>query len=174
MFSRFNSDIFQVFSEFNSDILRILNSFPFLDGFMLFVSYNFDSFLFLILALLFFRRGKAEALLYLFLLLAAWGLSNALKLIFAVPRPDDVRFVTCATGYSMPSGHALLSFASAVFLHPKAGYLKPLVWIFAILVSLSRIFIGVHYPSDVLAGAILGSLLGFFWLWLENKLKKKV
>ncbi|MDD3042895.1 MAG: phosphatase PAP2 family protein [Methanosarcinaceae archaeon] len=161
-----------MFTEFNYEVLRILNSLSFLDGFMLFVSNSFDYFLFLALALLFYYRGRNEALLYLSLLIVAWGLSKGLKPIFAVPRPEDIRFVTCTTGYSMPSGHTLMSFASAVFLHPRAGKLKPLVWVFAVLISLSRVFIGVHYPSDVLVGAIIGCLLGFFWLFVEKRLAR--
>jgi len=159
-----------MFSEFDYYILQVLNSFSFLDQFMLFISLKFDYFLFLILAALFYFRGRNEALLYLSLLVVAWGLALTLKPIFAVPRPEDIRFVTCTTGYSMPSGHTLMAFASAVFLHPRAGKLKLLVWVFAILVSLSRIFIGVHYPSDVLVGALIGCLLGLLWLYVEKKL----
>ncbi|WP_394297763.1 phosphatase PAP2 family protein [Methanosarcina horonobensis] len=96
----------------------------------------------------------------------------SLKPVFAVPRPEAVRFVTCTTGYSMPSGHSLMSFALAVFLYPRAGKFKILVWIFAVTVSLSRIFIGVHFPSDVIAGAFLGCIIGFFWLYIEKILVK--
>ncbi|AKB24024.1 Undecaprenyl-diphosphatase [Methanosarcina sp. MTP4] len=159
-----------MFSEFDYYILQVLNSFSFLDHFMLFISLRFDYFLFLILAALFYFRGRNEALFYLSLLLVSWNLALALKPIFAVPRPEDIRFVTCTTGYSMPSGHTLMAFASAVFLHPRAGKLKLPVWIFAVLVSLSRIFIGVHYPSDVLVGALIGCLLGLLWLYVEKKL----
>lgn len=161
-----------MFSEFDFYVLQFLNSLSFLDQFMLFISVKFDYFLFLILAALFYYRGRNEALLYLFLLVAAWSLAMVLKPIFAVPRPEDIRFVTCTTGYSMPSGHTLMSFASAVFLHPRAGKLKWLVWVFAVLVSLSRVFIGVHYPSDVLVGALLGCILGLLWLYGEKKLVK--
>ncbi len=159
-----------MFSGFDYYVLQALNSFSFMDQFMLFISLKFDYFLFLILAALFYYRGRNEALLYLSLLVASWSLAMALKPIFAVPRPEDIRFVTCTTGYSMPSGHTLMSFASAVFLHPRAGKLKVLVWVFAVLVSLSRVFIGVHYPSDVLVGALLGCLLGLLWLYGEKRL----
>ena len=161
-----------MFSEFDYYILQVLNSFSFLDQFMLFISLRFDYFLFLILAALFYYRGRNEALLYLSLLVVSWSLALELKPVFAVPRPEDIRFVTCPTGYSMPSGHTLMSFASAVFLHPRAGKLKLLVWFFAVLISLSRIFIGVHYPSDVLVGALIGCLLGLLWLYVEKWLIK--
>ncbi|MCQ1534348.1 phosphatase PAP2 family protein [Methanosarcina sp. KYL-1] len=157
-----------MFSGFDYQVLLALNSFSFLDRFMLFISLRFDYFLFLILVLLFYFRGRGDTFLYLAVLYSAWALAMVLKPIFAVPRPEDVRFVTCTTGYSMPSGHTLMSFASAVFLHPRAGKFKLLIWIFAVLVSLSRVFIGVHYPSDVLVGAVLGCMLGFFWLYMEK------
>ena len=47
-----------------------------------------------------------------------------------------------------------------------------LVWVFAVTISLSRIFIGVHYPSDVLAGALIGCMVGLFWLYVEKMLIK--
>lgn len=161
-----------MFSQFDYYVLTLLNSFSFLDPFMLFVSLQFDYFLFLILAALYYYRGRQETILFLALLVSSWALALALKPVFEVPRPDTVRFVTCTTGYSMPSGHSLMSFALATFLHPRAGKYRLLVWAFAITVSLSRIFIGVHYPSDVIVGALLGCIVGFFWLYVEKMLIK--
>ena len=161
-----------MFSQFDYYVLMLLNSFSFLDPFMLFVSLQFDYFLFLILAALYYYRGRQETILFLTLLVSSWALALALKPVFEVPRPEAVRFVTCTTGYSMPSGHSLMSFALATFLHPRAGKYKLLVWAFAITVSLSRIFIGVHYPSDVIVGALIGCIVGFFWLYIEKMLIK--
>ncbi|AKB34144.1 Membrane-associated phospholipid phosphatase [Methanosarcina siciliae HI350] len=139
---------------------------------MLFVSLKFDYFIFLIIAVLYYYNGREQTILFLALLVSAWALALALKPVFEVPRPEDIRFVTCTTGYSMPSGHSLMSFALATFLHPRAGKYKLLVWAFAITVSLSRIFIGVHYPSDVIVGAFIGLLVGFFWICVEKMLIK--
>lgn len=149
-----------------------LNSYSFLDPLMRFVSLQFDYLLFLIVAALYYYRGRQETILFLALLISSWALAMALKPVFAVPRPEAVRFVACTTGYSMPSGHSLMSFASAVFLYPRAGKFKLLVWVFAVAVSLSRIFIGVHFPSDVLAGALIGCMVGLFWLYVEKMLIK--
>lgn len=161
-----------MFSDFDYQVLLALNSVSFLDRFMLFISLGFDYFLFLILASLFYFKGRGDTFLYLAVLFSAWALAKGLKPVFAIPRPEDVRFVTCTTGYSMPSGHALMSFASAAFLHPRAGKAKLLIWIFAVLVSLSRVFVGVHYPSDVLVGAVLGCLIGLFWIYIEKRMAK--
>jgi len=62
------------------------------------------------------------------------------------------------------SSHASNSFALAVFLIGLFGkqfkYFTPLIIFWAVLISYSRIYLGVHYPGDVIAGALLGSILG--------------
>jgi undecaprenyl-diphosphatase len=67
---------------------------------------------------------------------------------------------------SFPSGHAAGSFACAAFVlswHRTAGALLALA---ALPIALSRVALGVHYPSDVLAGAVLGALIG----WIAGRL----
>lgn len=67
--------------------------------------------------------------------------------------------------YGFVSGHAANSFALAVFLSlilpRRFGWLKGVLWGWAVLVSYSRIYVGVHYPGDVLCGALLGALVGY-------------
>ena|SRR5688572_21108849 len=73
--------------------------------------------------------------------------------------------------HSFPSGHAARAFMIAVlgtFLAP--GWLALLLWIWAPLVALSRVSMGVHYLSDVVAGAILGILVAFFGLQIYQPL----
>jgi undecaprenyl-diphosphatase len=67
-------------------------------------------------------------------------------------------------GYSFPSNHAANTFAIATFL----GACYPAAWfsltLFAFIGAYSRVYVGVHYPSDVLAGALIGIFFGlFFW-----------
>jgi membrane-associated phospholipid phosphatase len=88
-----------------------------------------------------------------------------LKLLFARPRPDIFTPLTTETSYSFPSGHTM----SAVALY---GFVAYLLWregqrmwavlavLFGLLISFSRVYLGVHYPSDIL-GAIT---LGVLWL----------
>ena len=79
-----------------------------------------------------------------------------LKLLVGRPRPHGHMLVT-AYGSSFPSGHAATAFAAAVavgLLHRRL--LAPLV-VLAGLIAFSRVYLGVHYPFDVLAGAAIGT-----------------
>ncbi len=71
----------------------------------------------------------------------------------------------CPRSYSMPSGHAITSFAFAMPLFLLTRQYVISIWrlyplILASLIAFSRIYLGVHYPTDVLMGAILGALIG--------------
>lgn len=71
----------------------------------------------------------------------------------------------------MPSNHALNFFAAAVLL-AAASRLRPITFdllLVATAVALSRVYLGKHYPSQVLAGALLGALLGAGAFWLANR-----
>ncbi len=68
--------------------------------------------------------------------------------------------VGCGGGKSMPSAHAANAFGQAVLFSYYFRKVAPYLVIFASLVALSRVFVGVHYPGDVIAGAVLGSIIG--------------
>lgn len=61
--------------------------------------------------------------------------------------------------YSFPSGHTTAAFSIAVSLAVTYTYFAPIVMALSTLVGLSRIYLGVHYPSDVLAGSFIGTII---------------
>jgi undecaprenyl-diphosphatase len=83
----------------------------------------------------------------------------------------------CGGQFGFVSSHAANSFALAVFsgllLKSKYRYFLPLMVFWAAVVSYSRIYLGVHYPADVLGGAILGSILGIFVFWMMKFINQK-
>jgi len=92
---------------------------------------------------------------------ASYLTSTGVKLAIGRRRPvveDLPQLMATPTGLSFPSSHATSSFAAA----RAYGLLLPpaLLYGIAVPMALSRLFLGVHYPSDILAGAALGTLLG--------------
>lgn len=77
--------------------------------------------------------------------------------------PDAITPLGCNGTFSFPSNHALNNFAAAVFFYLIFPKLKWALFITAALVSLSRIYLGLHYPSDILAGAVIGSAFGYLF-----------
>ena len=105
--------------------------------------------------------------------LAADGLTYELKRAFDRPRPPVADpavhpLVAVPHDHSMPSGHASTAFAAAVavgLVHPRLRW--PLLAL-ATLIAISRVWLGVHYLSDVLAGAALGTAVALL-LWLLTR-----
>lgn len=94
-----------------------------------------------------------------------------LKNVVARTRPYDViegltSLVGAQKDYSFPSGHTGSAFAAAVvmFLGLPKKYGIPIL-VFACLMGLSRLYVGVHYPSDVLGGALIGTGIALFTYW---------
>ncbi len=164
-------------STLNYQILQSLNSYPALDPIMIFLSSMGNYILWLaIFSALYLWKGKIIAVSYVFVILVAMILVFTIKSYFEIPRPEDVRFVIEAHGYSMPSGHTSRSFASAMFLHPLVDNdkIRLLIWILAALIGLSRVFVGVHYPSDILVGALIGCIIGYVGIKIQPYIAKYV
>ena len=98
------------------------------------------------------------------LVAGAYALNTAIKLVVRRPRPDMPglpALIGTPTGLSFPSAHATSSFCAARAygrVVGRPGLFGPL----AAALSLSRVWLGVHYPSDIAAGALLGTVLGGF------------
>ncbi|HEX3693040.1 MAG TPA: phosphatase PAP2 family protein [Solirubrobacteraceae bacterium] len=92
------------------------------------------------------------------LVATTYGLNSALKLVVRRVRPDLPGLpplTTTPTRYSFPSAHASTSFAAAL-AYSRAGLPALPLYALAKAMAASRLYLGVHYPSDVLAGAALG------------------
>lgn len=118
--------------------------------------------------LLVFRKQKLESVILIITLAGAAGLNVLLKDIFKRSRPDIARLAE-AGGYSFPSGHAMISAAFYGMIGymlwrslrqqgRSAWHIAVLTGVFVLLIGVSRIYLGVHYPSDVLAGFAAGGV----------------
>lgn len=103
--------------------------------------------------------------------------SSLIKHLFDRLRPCHVLenvhlLVSCGSGYSFPSSHAVNNVAGATVL---AFYYPKWTWAFASfagLVAFSRIYVGVHYPSDVFAGAVVGFGCGWIVLTIVRQAER--
>jgi undecaprenyl-diphosphatase len=108
-------------------------------------------------------RQRPAAIALVTALVGAFLFNNLLKIIFARPRPEVFEPLTVVTTYSFPSGHAMSSvafygFITYLLLQRRRWGWALLATAIALTISFSRIYLGVHYPSDVLAALAAGLL----------------
>ncbi len=144
---------------------------PWLDSFFLAITWLGSLAVLLPLAiLLWWRHGKPARFVALALLGAA-GLVHLAKLLMARPRPDFFpALIEMPVDASFPSAHAMqaTAFALGWLLRPgnTPGYGESaLLLLVVLLVGLSRLYLQVHFPSDIVAGVILAML----WVWLLHR-----
>ena len=85
--------------------------------------------------------------------------------------PDAILPYDFSRSFSFPSGHAAIAFALSYVLGKIDRKRKVFYYFLAILISFSRIYLGKHYPSDVVGGAVLGFLIGVVSLKIAKLLK---
>jgi membrane-associated phospholipid phosphatase len=135
------------------------------------------------------RYKKPGAIIIILLALtfgvADFGSATTIKSFYQRVRPCNdpamaatiVRRVDCGPGFSFPSTHASDHFAIAVFLiivfYRRHKWILPAGLIWAAAISFAQVYVGVHYPIDVTAGAIYGSLVGLLFGWMFWKVNAK-
>lgn len=139
---------------------------------------NLGSTIFWIIVIMFFwLRGKKEISLRLFFVLILDAITiTILKWTFLRPRPFGTLQwgIDLDLGPSFPSGHSQMAFSGAVILSDYYKKYSALFYLLSVLTALSRIFLGLHYPLDVLVGAINGIIVGWSVLLIPKKRIEKI
>ena len=171
----FDSQIVKAFSLIRNSILT--------DFFMGITFVSSILIVFLFLTLLFIKENKRKWILPLWLsLFLSVVISFLLKVAIQRPRPYVAGLVSIigdlaknshlVWDFSFPSFQAMMVFAAVPFLSKEFPKLKYVWIVFACLVALSRVYLGVHFFSDVLVGGIIGYLIGFFaFRWWTEKFR---
>ncbi len=90
----------------------------------------------------------------------------------SVADPELGSLVAIPGNPSFPSGHSTTAFAAATAVAILSPRLRPLALGLAAAVALSRVYLRVHFPLDVLAGAVLGAAVGALFAWLALRLAR--
>lgn len=184
IFIRLSSDLIEkrpfLFDPYVMDAVRLYAS-PAMDRFMLVISGMGSIFilgLLLVISMIWMvaKRKNRWGLIFYFITVAGGGLLNLfLKNFFERERPN-INLMFQADGFSFPSGHSMGSMTYYGFLvylviRSKRNLLSKAGWgvlfgFIILLIGISRIYLGVHYPSDVLAGYMAGGAWLVLWISL--------
>lgn len=180
-------DFFEIMRGYDLGVLRWLNSWafwrPWMDALIVFRAVFFGYWI--VAGLLVFGfaafwprfsglRKKNWEMIFVALFSAAvarFGLAELVRYFYSRPRPFEIlpevhQLIFRDGGGAFPSGHAVFSFAIAAVVaryYPKTSIL---FFLAALNMSLARVQAGIHWPSDILGGAIIGVAVG----WLASKL----
>lgn len=135
-------------------------------------------FIWIVIAIiLLFKKDTRQLGIMSIVALALSGIicSGILKNVVARPRPyEEIEGLVSVGGrpwdYSFPSGHTSAAFAIAtIYMIKKRKYYGVIMTIFAFLIAFSRLYLGVHYFTDVFAGIIIGCLIGIIVVYIFDK-----
>ena len=166
------------------DILRAIQSIanPFLDVlFQLITILGEQTIIVVIMVSIYWSYDKVLGEYIVYSSLTGVLVNNSIKDIFKMQRPigeDGIRSlrVETATGYSFPSGHTqqATTFYGTLFMYTKKKWLYILSIIVITLVGFSRMYLGVHYPKDVLFGVVFGVLTIIITNYLFKRINNKL
>ncbi len=129
------------------------------------------------------RSGLTNEHLFLTSVLTGWVTTEEiLKPLFHRPRPYLSTLglnvhtpLPLQNNASFPSGAAVVSFAALVpfvAFYPRSNA-RTAMACWALIIMFSRVYVGAHYPSDVFAGMVVGSMVGFGWLWYDILMQRQ-
>jgi membrane-associated phospholipid phosphatase len=130
-----------------------------------------------VLALL-WRRWGVLGLTIVAVALADWS-ATGLKALFGRERPpfryaEPEPLVHTPHDGAFPSGHAATSFAAATILSFAFPRLAPFLFVLAAAVGWSRVYVGVHYPLDIVGGAVYGVLVALALIYLVRRRQRRL
>lgn len=168
---------------FEMDILKFLEGMrnDFLNTLFEFITvFGEETLLVFLIVTLWFAFDKKFAQKLLFITMASMSVNGVIKNIAQVPRPFASGEVTCvrpetATGYSFPSGHTqnFTTWTSLTAMQLKKKWFTALVTILILLVAFSRVYLGAHYPSDVVVSVVIGTAFGTIGSIVYDKTENK-
>lgn len=125
------------------------------------------------------KTRKSGVIMIIALVLDVILCNGILKNVFARVRPCDVNtavqlLIPRPDDYSFPSGHTAASFAAvtALFFAGEKKLWKPTL-VLAILIAFSRLYLYVHYPTDILGGIVVGTVCGYAGLLCAGQIQKR-
>ncbi len=169
---KFELDVLLFLQNIRTDILNVL-----LQGITMLGE---EVVMVLVIAILYFCIDKKFAQKLFFVTVSSAGINGIIKNLVRFPRPFATGKIICvredtATGYSFPSGHTqtFASMSTTIAKKLKKPLVTFLVGILIVLVAFSRMYLGAHYPSDVVVGAVLGVVLALIGTSLFDKVENK-
>ncbi len=173
------------FSPFSLDLIRALQGLgAWLTAPMKFFTFlGNEEFFMLFLPLIYWCISKALGMDLVLLLIASNGVNGLAKGLLKLPRPywtDPRLALSSEDSFGMPSGHAMNSTALWGFMAVVApwrkttgadrwAFLRPVFILVILLISLSRLYLGMHSPGHVLGGWLLGALTLGLYVWLKPR-----
>ena len=161
----------------DSSLFIAVNAFsnPFLDTLFFLVTYVGSSVFWIVMVILFWMENKKKVSVYLLMVFVIDSVTSfLLKIAFFRPRPYDVLPISILgldtdLGPSFPSGHSQRAFSGAMIIGSFYKKYRIPLFLLAILVAVSRVYLGLHYPLDTLVGAVNGIITGMIALHLPYK-----
>lgn len=178
VFLVYGSEIIKLDEQLFLQVNQIKN--PFLDYFFMIVTLGGSTVFWGLLVLTFWLSKRRKTSIFLLIAFVVDSLTLfSSKLLFNRPRPGEtlsnLKILDQEIGKSFPSAHSERAFSGATILSSIHKNLRFLFYGLALLIAISRVYLGVHYPLDIIYGSINGILIGCLIKHLNiEKLKEKL